>query len=450
MAGCVSVTNYEGANTTKTRSSSVRPPPSVARLLFLVNALLRRLSHSLHAATAVSARGRCTVHDQHETEDDGSVARVGVPRALPVCDCVLTLKAMAAPTTFTGAHHTHVLFTAPRVWPIPAPSYRPSPRPFAPSPRERAIARRERERFINPDLEQPSFAISKSEFAEWRKFRAKPPPSATPVPARRAVVIVDPGPGRPPRPPKSTWGPNKPKRRPPPRTPHSARAALEQAFGTGKASPGSTLGIPEEMLAADGTPLNEAVADVGALLRARERRLEALRAAKRDADAVGWSKQRIITPRNGPSGDYVVTYGGEGLATMGKAASGFKALSKSAVFAAKAHRKAQGLPVKTALDDPAEDELNAQEKARVVRAQAKLNSFLRYGDDRASSMLKEPSLQHEEPRSWDAAEALEHLRGEARSSMRALLMQSMVDTATHQRHHNGAHVPWPQGNPGVG
>ena len=390
------------------------------------------------------------MHDQHETEDDGSVARVGVPRALPVCDCVLTLKAMAAPTTFTGAHHTHVLFTAPRVWPIPAPSYRPSPRPFAPSPRERAIARRERERFINPDLEQPSFAISKSEFAEWRKFRAKPPPSATPVPARRAVVIVDPGPGRPPRPPKSTWGPNKPKRRPPPRTPHSARAALEQAFGTGKASPGSTLGIPEEMLAADGTPLNEAVADVGALLRARERRLEALRAAKRDADAVGWSKQRIITPRNGPSGDYVVTYGGEGLATMGKAASGFKALSKSAVFAAKAHRKAQGLPVKTALDDPAEDELNAQEKARVVRAQAKLNSFLRYGDDRASSMLKEPSLQHEEPRSWDAAEALEHLRGEARSSMRALLMQSMVDTATHQRHHNGAHVPWPQGNPGVG
>ena len=81
-----------------------------------------------------------------------------------------------------------------------------------------------------------------------------------------------------------------------------------------------------------------------------------------------------------------------------------------------------------------------------MRAGAKLNSFLRYGDDRASSLLTEPLLMHEEPRSWDAAAALEQLRLEARCDIRSLAMQSQVDTAIHRRLHNGAHVPWPNAN----
>ena len=100
--------------------------------------------------------------------------------------------------------------------------------------------------------------------------------------------------------------------------------------------------------------------------------------------------------------------------------------------------------MKTAIDDPDETELNAQEKARMARATEKLNSFLRYGDCKPAQPIKvEPSTRHEDPRSWAAAEALLVLRKQARTSIRSLVIQSKVDAATHKRLHNGVHVPWP-------
>jgi hypothetical protein len=90
-----------GAKTTKTRSSSVRPPPpSVARLLFLVNALLvlRRVSHTRSTrSTALPLAAARPARDRGRR----------IRRACRCAACAACVRLRAHAQSHGGAHHVY-------------------------------------------------------------------------------------------------------------------------------------------------------------------------------------------------------------------------------------------------------------------------------------------------------------------------------------------------------